>query len=80
MESGLMQAVSIVNLGAWISRVCIVLNPLHWCTYIGEGESFVDNESEVRKLEHQLSDYRHIIGQQEEMLLQVQVIPNYRLL
>ena len=28
-------------------------------------------ESEVRKLEHKLSDYRSIIGQQEEMLLQV---------
>ena len=28
------------------------------------------SESEVRKLEHKLSDYRRIIGQQEEMLLQ----------
>lgn len=34
------------------------------------GEDAVDNESEIRKLEHKLSDYRNIIGQQEEMLLQ----------
>ena len=31
----------------------------------------MDNESEIRKLEHKLSEYRSIIGQQEEMLLQV---------
>lgn len=31
-------------------------------------------ESEIRKLEHKLSDYRNIIGQQEEMLLQVSVL------
>lgn len=31
-------------------------------------------ESEVRKLEHKLSDYRNIIGQQEEMLLQVNYV------
>lgn len=37
------------------------------------GEDAVDNESEIRKLEHKLSDYRNIIGQQEEMLLQVRV-------
>ncbi len=34
----------------------------------------MDSESEIRKLEHKLSDYRHIIGQQEEMLLQVQMV------
>ena len=35
------------------------------------GEDYVDSGSEISKLEHKLSDYRNIIGQQEEMLLQV---------
>lgn len=30
-----------------------------------------DSDIEIRKLEHKLSEYRSIIGQQEQMLLQV---------
>ena len=43
------------------------------------GTDFVDHESEIKKLEHQLSDYRNIIGQQEEMLLQVVTCTSTRL-
>lgn len=43
---------------------------MYICTYV-VGDNFFESETEIRKLEHKLSNYRTIIGQQEEMLLQV---------